>query len=61
MFLRVKPLLSQNPRKDLDAHGVAGYGRLTLSFPHLIYSIPENHRALAGDLPSRFSHSFYPE
>lgn len=52
MFLRAKPLLSQNPRNDLDAHGVAGHGRLTLSFPRLIHPIPENHRALAGDLPT---------
>lgn len=61
MFLRAKPLLLQNPKKDLDAHGVAGHGRLTFSFPRLIYPVPENHRALAGALPSGFSHSFYPE
>lgn len=61
MFLRAKPLLLQNPKKDLDAHGVAGHGRLTFSFPRLIYPVTENHRALAGDLPSGFSHSFYPE
>lgn len=61
MFLRAKPLLLQNPKKDLDAHGVAGHRRLTLSFPCLIYPVPENRQALAGDLPSGFSHSFYPE
>lgn len=52
MFLRAKPLLSQNPRNDLDTHGVAGHGRLTLSFPRSIHPILENHRALAGDLPT---------
>lgn len=47
--------------KDLEAQVVVGHGRLTLSFPSLIYPVLENHQTLAGDLQSGFSLSFYPE